>query len=157
MQHFADFGYVKQANKQLKRLNEISGNLGSTAQENVRMANLAPKHRNIPVSEGMDLEKNKSKKYLENTLRKTTRTTRKNITDPLSEPHHYREISVLPNQKNVNGFSDVREIQDRAASPTGYLGFRTDPYKGYGGMMEEPIPLEELKFRKMNYVRRKVN
>lgn len=40
----------------------------------------------------------------------------------------------------TEGFTDIRRVSDRTASPSGYLGFRTDPYKGYGGMMEEPVP-----------------
>jgi hypothetical protein len=38
------------------------------------------------------------------------------------------------------GFTDIRKVSDTAASPTGYLGFRKDPFKGFGGMMEEPVP-----------------
>ena len=74
MQHFANFGIVKKANKQLKR--------------------------NTYVSEsGNGIDKN---------------------------------------------WSDVRQTDDKAASATGYLGFRKDPYKGYGGMMEESIPHKDF-------------
>jgi hypothetical protein len=51
-----------------------------------------------------------------------------------------------------NNYSEIRPTSDGAASASGYLGYQKDPYKGYGGMMEEPVPLEEArKVIKRNY------
>jgi hypothetical protein len=50
----------------------------------------------------------------------------------------YAESRLTP---NTDAFTDVRKTDDLAASRSGYLGFRKDPFKGYGGMMEEPVDL----------------
>ena len=56
--------------------------------------------------------------------------------------------AVKPDTKN---YSDIRKVDDYAAAPTGYLGFQNDPYKGYGGMMEEPVPTTQRKITNRSY------
>ena len=125
MQHFANFGYIKQANKQLKRLNEVTsipvvdGSLGKTAK-------YLSNNYKTPPSEEIDFI---------NRRKMATRAERKY---KASLKEKILQGNPTP---DTQGFSDIRKTDDYAASPSGYLGFRTDPYKGYGGMMEEPVPV----------------
>jgi hypothetical protein len=89
MQHFANFGIVKQQNKALSR--------------------------KVTINQGIEAA---------------------------SKPYQSRVGVPIPDKQN---FIDIRKVDDYAASPSGYLGFRTDPFKGYGGMMEEPVPTKKYK------------
>ena len=42
-------------------------------------------------------------------------------------------------------YSEIRPTSDKAASVSGYVGYQKDPYKGSGGLMEEPVPLNEAR------------
>jgi hypothetical protein len=46
---------------------------------------------------------------------------------------------------NSPNYSEIRPTDDKAASVSGYVGYQKDPFKGYGGMMEEPVPLNEAR------------
>lgn len=133
MQHFINFGYVKQANKQLKRLQEMKSGL-PTPIGKISEAASNSELRNVRAGE--------AKQYLDSKIRgaRYNRTSLSNQND-LSFPYKKENI---PDTRKLEGWSESRRTLDSAASPTGYIGFRTDPYKGYGGMMEEPIPLEDL-------------
>lgn len=73
-----------------------------------------------------------------------TRKQRNDTTDPLTRPiiTEVRTEEKSPEQLSRD-WSDIRKNLDSAINST-YLGFRKDPFKGYGGMMEEPIPINEL-------------
>lgn len=193
MQHFthfrsfeADFGYVKQANKQLKRLNELKNNSLGTVAESVASSDL--KNVNLgeakrKVNQNLTTSRRTGKKrdfYTENPdiqdkdvffdyedtfpyitrgenrrqMRRETGlppVTRKlkNSEDTSSRYDSIQPIKELQVKKlNRDDFTDIRRTKDTAASPTGYLGYRKDPYKGYGGMMEEPVDMSysTLKF-----------
>jgi hypothetical protein len=159
MQHFADFGYVRQANKQLKRLYDLQGTkIAIPDKSRLNPATLETGLGNISGNLTKDFDKGLINTIPKNTLNQVNLQLEEKLSrkrairqsgldkqDPLSRPirHSYNEYdapAVLPK----TGWSDIRKTDDRAASPTGYLGFRTDPYKGYGGMMEEPIPKPDL-------------
>jgi hypothetical protein len=89
MQHFANFGIIKQQNKALSR--------------------------KATINQGIEAA---------------------------SRPYQSRVGVAVPDKQN---FNDIRKVDDYAASPSGYLGFRNDPYKGLGGMMEEPVPVKKYK------------
>lgn len=130
MQHFADFGYVKQANKQLKRIYE-------TKIDPVSARNLGElSAKKYPPD----------KEYFNSMLTRGryTRKQRNDTTDPLTRPiiTEVRTEEKSPEQLSRD-WSDIRKNLDSAINST-YLGFRKDPFKGYGGMMEEPIPINEL-------------
>jgi hypothetical protein len=130
MQHFADFGYIKQANKQLKRMYETkidpisARNLGELSAEK------------YPPD----------KQYFDSMLTRGryTRKQKNDTTDPLTRPivTEVRTGQKSPEQLGKD-WSDIRKNTDSAINST-HLGFRKDPYKGYGGMMEEAIPIDEL-------------
>lgn len=193
MQHFthfrsfeADFGYVKQANKQLKRLNELKNNsLGTVAEsvassdlKNVNLGEAKRKvNQNLTTSrrtgkkrdfytENPDIQdkdvffdyedtfpyitrgENRRQMRIETGLPPVTRKL-KNSEDTSSRYDSIQPIKELQVKKlNRDDFTDIRRTKDTAASPTGYLGYRKDPYKGYGGMMEEPVDMSysTLKF-----------
>ena len=148
MQHFADFGYVRTANKQLKRLNDLQG---------VRVS-IPNKSRLIPSTRESGLGNiaggvtNSSKQVVQEALENklsATRAVRQDalrLQDPLTKPvkYSYQEGTLEPKTLPTKDWSDIRKTDDTAASSTNYLGFRKDPYKGYGGMMEEAIPNEDL-------------
>jgi hypothetical protein len=155
MQHFADFGIVKRANKQLKNMKEIQKTM--------------PFRLGKITAEAASENPDKALKYLvgsDNRADSSKRLTRQkrslaNI-DPLTKPvgtvtHPYYGntfVEEYNTQRPPNSnWSDVRKTNDKAASSTGYLGFRTDPYKGYGGMMEESIPLSDFPITKKYYSR----
>ena len=193
MQHFthfrsfeADFGYVKQANKQLKRLNELKNNSLGTVAESVASSDL--KNVNLgeakrKINQNLTTSRRTSKKrdfYTENpdiqdkdvffdyedTFPYITRGENRRqmrietglppVSRKLknSEDTSSRYDSIQPSKElqvkklNRDDFTDIRKTKDTAASPTGYLGYRKDPYKGYGGMMEEPVDMSysTLKF-----------
>jgi len=160
--NYAEFGYVKQANKQLKKLHELKSG-GSKP-----LGNLS---ESVANSELKNVSAGEAKSYLDSRVR-GNRYGRTNDSNSLGvngnnfegssntllrgqnrvenaspkerKPRSYennefdfpRKDAVRPNAKD---FTDIRKVDDYAASPTGYLGFRIDPYKGYGGMMEEPV------------------
>ena len=185
MQHFANFGIVKQANKQLKNRainslyradprNGLSESGVSDRKGIVKKANQAVKEAKQNPKEVAGYAK--AREFLDERLnpvingahpqaypkglshdplkynmmsegqvvmgRGDNRTEMRENNPVLRKPksgEYYpktRDREVVP---DTNGFSDIRKTDDHAASPTGYLGFRTDPYKGYGGMMEEPV------------------
>jgi hypothetical protein len=129
MQHFAHFGYVKAANKQLKKLQEIKSRssdmqgLGELAKGRYDRGEAIINSR----KEYSRMAREPLEDYLASPLR---RITKENVAQPLQVPK--------------TGWSDIRQTSDDAISKTGYSGFRTDPHKGYGGMMEESIPIEDL-------------
>lgn len=131
MQHFADFGYVRQANKQLKRMYE-------TKIDPISAKNLGElSAKKYPPD----------KEYFDSMLTRG-RYTRKQDTskvDPLTNPA--KPSALVVGDKTNNEWSEIRTTEDKAASPTTYLGYRKDPYKGYGGMMEEAIPSQDLNKR----------
>ena len=195
MEHFANFGIVKKANKQLKRLNELSetaktygyqkrendfghtksglGEIAKNTPENYLdkrkselLNNTLSNGRKVKSNEALDYYTenptvndktpfrvlspdeewippkalsrgmNRVKSRLTNDLPSVSRNMRS------SEEYVSPSRLLTQNRKdepNRQDFTDIRKTDDRAASPTGYLGFRTDPYKGYGGMMEEPV------------------
>ena len=111
MQHFADFGIVKQQNRLKKKTWE----------------------KQPIVDAGVD-----------------------NINRwDINEARAMRNHEALPNEKVLKGrlkpdtknYYDVRQTNDHAASGSGYLGYQKDPFKGYGGMMEEPVPLLQKKIK----------
>ena len=148
MQHFVNFGYVKQANNQLKRLNElklgtgIAGIKTSSGERVKSLGNIAknqvesPHKSNEIIQTALDSKIGSIRSYKQRSINKI---------DPLTKPirESYRE-EPLPVTLPEQDWSDIRKTSDKAASSTGYLGFRKDPYKGYGGMMEESIPNAEL-------------
>jgi len=159
MEHFANFGVVKQANKQLRRLNELSiaskrdggvlswgegDSLGNVANllAGQKRAVTTPALKNhvengvIPYAKKDIKEKQRDYRYLKNIESDPLKT------NYINEGVSYKIPSTSPN------FTDIRKTDDLAASTTGYLGFRTDPHKGYGGMMEEAIPPEDLLLKK---------
>ena len=148
MQHFthfgsleADFGYVKAANKQLKRLNEINRSKPSDA--DVHKLGITA----FDVTNGLSADR--VKQGLDSGLKRYRTAQRQNKKDSLSSPFMSKireRDNMVENEPIIpkTGWSDVRYTKDNAASNSGYLGFRTDPHQGYGGMMEEPLPLDEL-------------
>lgn len=137
MQHFVnfgtiDFGYVKAANKQLKRITDVKNGyrlgVGIKAQEYSNQK--VPKDVAKRNFDGMLADSREAKDYDLDPLRESVKSS-----------YIKKRISNAP-ELPKEGWSDIRKTDDRAASPSGYLGFRTDPHQGYGGMMEEPIPKE---------------
>ena len=203
MQHFANFGYVKQANKQLKRLNDIRNSQGAVGElsskfleadypyqtiesgiKNLRerKANIqkfmpdrvvspvvggkpnpayivddfdSPKYtlvnrKNIKtLTENLPSTKN-DKQYFKGLLEKnlrydTTGGRRLQVADSEHSKNVFNSTpEIIPENPTSPHWSGIRKTKDTAASPTGYLGFRTNPYEGYGGMMEESIPIKDL-------------
>jgi hypothetical protein len=139
MQHFANFGYVKQANKQLKKLNEFDHRPTKYSQD------IAQLNSQFPEEKAGNL--NYISKLMSG-VQKDTRALRKRRVDPLSVPINSKKQiqyrGLEPNQATKNNWSEIRKTRDSATSDSGYLGFQNDPYKGLGGMMEEAIPREEL-------------
>lgn len=147
MKHFTNFGYVRDTNKQLKRLNDLQGVRVSIPNK----SRLIPSTRETGLGNIAGRVTNSSKQVVQEALEnklsaaRAVRQDALRLQDPLTKPirHSYNEYDAPPVLPKT-GWSDIRKTDDRAASPTGYLGFRTDPYKGYGGMMEEPIPKPDL-------------
>ena len=168
MEHFVNFGIVKKANK-IKKNNSLlqkgedlyASSGGSSVRklldDGYTLDSLLYSHGRYPtdamawsranvefpqkpVKELPQYLGSKNKVMFLGEARKAQRKAqglpelmRKPTTGEYSEPRN--------NKPNLDAFTDVRKTDDIAASPTGYLGFRKDPYKGYGGMMEEPVDL----------------
>jgi len=148
MWFLVDFGYIKKANKQLKNLYELSGSkirngkLDKPTNLGEYVTNITHNKKDIKLS-------NLMKETVNDTLknnRQNSRYWRGTDADKDILKKKYKLEKGTPKQdqsKNPN-FTDIRKTDDSAASKNGYLGFRTDPYKGYGGMMEETVPDSEL-------------
>jgi hypothetical protein len=153
MEHFANFGIVKQQNKLQKGIvdglyqkahNEkwtynpaISDSRNDAIRSDYLKAAVKQKFSLYPKNKlGMDefpsANTVKQGRYIRNYMPKSN--------DPLSEKRTVK--SILKN--NNDDWSDIRRVDDSAASNTKFLGFRKDPFKGYGGMMEEAVPANEV-------------
>lgn len=141
--HMGNFGYVKQANKQLKRLHEASeapsrkyrpdntyGNLAQTA--------TSPEAAKEVFDTRVGIARQNKKWYSQSEAGKDP------LTKPLGAESYTYDGKRREPEIPKTGWSDIRKVKDEAISDSGYSGFRTDPYKGYGGMMEEGIPLNEV-------------
>jgi hypothetical protein len=167
MEHFANFGYVKAANKVkkndflLKKGEDLYASLeGSSVRrlldDGYTLDSLLYSHRRFPtdakawsranvefpqkpVKELPQYLAGKNRPMFLGESRKAQRKAQ-GLPELMRKPTtgEYAESRLTP---NTDAFTDVRRTDDPAASPTGYLGFRKDPYKGYGGMMEEPVDL----------------
>lgn len=147
MQHFVDFGYIKQANKQLKKINELSKATGEGDYPKP-LGQLAKQTKNVEYQ----------KEYLNRQLRQERRKKiykQDPLSFPVSESRDLIRTKKLPLPEK--DWSDIRKTNDGGASTTGYLGFRKDPFKGYGGMMEEEIPFSELYGNGSTVVRKRVS
>ncbi len=136
MEHFANFGYIKQANKQLKNIYELQGK-----GRNETVYSSLPKSisdLSLKVEKDIPVYNTRAGQILDGQKRQS-RQGRKDKKDPLSIPYSKGRFPKYGEQ-TYDGFTDVRQVSDGALSRTGYAGFRTDPYKGYGGMMEEEVP-----------------
>ena len=161
MQHFADFGYVKVANKKLKRLNALStasavegSSVGRQAQNTID----ALAKNELTYTEHRPKVKYDIKDANTQVRRDRIRQDRSALTDPLDSwqrPYNDSESAKQMIQKrqdaprtisvgqdkskpNLDDFTDTRRNTDPAINAT-HLGFRKDPFKGYGGMVEEPV------------------
>lgn len=161
MQHFANFGYIKKANKQLKNLQEIKQGLSVRLG---RISNEASSSNSDIRSDALNYLTGNGDRvaYAKNHTRKRRAEQNKADIDPLTkrigtETHPYYGGTFVEDYNTQRlpktGWSDIRKTDDRATSSTGYLGFRTDPFKGYGGMMEEAIPLRDFPITKKYYSR----
>lgn len=128
MQHFANFGITRTANRLKKK--EFQ---------------LAQGNKNYLDNTGYDIATHQKVMggWVDDTPMYLARQSKPqygydNPKAKVYEPS--RKYSRIKHSPLTEGFTDIRETNDRAASPSGFLGFRTDPYKGYGGMMEEPVP-----------------
>jgi len=148
MQHFTNFGIIKQANKQLKNIYESK--TGGTHPNNLANPTSLGKLSGMTAKsikqypDEVDWVKNDAQELLARGKR-DRRTLRTREVDPLATPAKPWELSA--GDKTDKEWSEIRTTRDRAISPTTYLGFRKDPYKGYGGMMEEAIPSQDLNKR----------
>ena len=156
MQHFVNFGYVKAANKQLKRLHEMKGEAAFPQGIGSRAETAA-----VLTSKGFPQDMPQYTKTANKAVSdERYRQNEKNITspDPLSGwrmPYNDRESAKKIIQKrqnsprtlgtaqdqskpNLDDFTDIRANKDPAIKAS-HLGFRKDPFKGYGGMVEEPV------------------
>ena len=151
--HMAEFGVIKQQNKLQKGIvdglyqkahNEkwtYNPAISDLENDNIRnnylktavkeKFSLYPKNK-LGIDEFPSANTVKQGRYIRNYMPKSN--------DPLSEKRTVK--SILKN--NTDDWSDIRRVNDSAASDTKFLGFRKDPYKGYGGMMEEPVPVNEM-------------
>ena len=128
MQHFADFGYVKQANKQLKRLNDLQGvRVSIPNKSRLNPATLETGLGNISGNLTKDFDKGLINTIPKNTLnqvnlqleeklgrKRAIRQSGLDKQDPLTKPirHSYNEYdapAVLPK----TGWSDIRKTDDR--------------------------------------------
>jgi hypothetical protein len=167
MEHFANFGVVKQANKQLKRLQDLKGgNIGQQAahllsptitegeqnrilqsipmslnslRRNKRYASSGDSLGSYKYPEMYEGMKHKGQDFFRG-MDRLEENKRKVFRNPRGDEKYARarQSELIPDKES---FNSIRKTDDRAASPTGYLGFRTDPYKGFGGMMEEPVDM----------------
>ena len=161
MQHFADFGYVRTANKQLKRLHEskqapsyLMPNRSGLGQEAQHYADPKTFGDTLPFYSRAGAAKRKNNTRVEVSRQlKLDNSNSDPLLDPYTKP--YEKVSLVNKKQTNPEWSDIRKTDDSAASSSGYLGFRTDPYKGYGGMMEEAVPSNELS--KVNRLKRKVS
>ena len=190
MQHFANFGYVKQANKQLKKLNEMSTavrqpnhylqlpiSLGEQADYFKMVGQSRKKEARSDVSSRVSRLRESNKRnpskidsytanpkiYGDNRtmLRGENRGVQETYGDiyrqrdaigdktmpqkpPMRKPKSSEELEIydrkIKGEPDFNSFTEVRVNSDPAIEGR-YLGFRKDPYKGYGGMMEEPVDI----------------
>jgi len=150
MQHFADFGIVKQSNKSLKQMYESK--TGGTHPNNLanptslgKLSDMTAKTTRQYPNEA-DWVKDDAQELLTRGKR-DRRTLRTREVDPLTRPlntvNDYKTEMLNPKLDKIDGFSEVRANNDPIYKyGSGYTGFRTDPFKGYGGMMEEEVPLD---------------
>ena len=137
MEHFANFGYVKQANKQLKRLEEMKSPYKGRKLGEISDPSWSGTPAESVVRGNIAATRNKRKDSPFNAK----------IRDDLKYPYKKRMDISSEYRLDAPEWSDVRKVKDDAASQSGYLGFRKDPFKGYGGMMEEAIPQNEIEKR----------
>lgn len=140
MQHFANFGYVRAANKQLKKIHEMQN------YETFPLDYGKRKGKSLGAV-ALNAKNTGDKKMMQDYLlsnKRDVRQGREILKDPLTRPivSEVRTGEKSPEQLGRD-WSDVRKNSDPAINST-YTGFRTDPFKGYGGMMEEAIPIDEL-------------
>jgi len=173
MQHFADFGVIKQQNKQLKRnaqlgkadeiytkkygkgvedtLNEKLKPFGSQTKpaNTLRVARESLKPYSFDTRDGGNTLL-KDEWYNDRGGNRTRLRKEAGLPQLMRKPkgYEYKDLYAPDPLKrdyvktpDTKGFTDIRKTTDEAASPTGYLGFRTDSYKGMGGMMEEPVDM----------------
>ena len=126
MQHFANFGAIRKANKIKKKTweKDSTGNSGATRWD----INEARSMRN---EENPDPLASWQRPY-NNGL-----TARNKIAERRVNPRKISASNDL-SKPNLDQFTDVRPNEDYAINAE-YLGFRKDPFKGYGGMVEEPV------------------
>lgn len=160
MQHFANFGIVKQSNKQLKNMHELKINmntrrneglmrpLGETSAQAVKNIDKYPKQKEGYEKFFKDvlLDNKKEARRLRGIEASPTTLLRTQdpLTQPLGNPEYLHRSNLKVGASAKKDWSEIRKTDDTAASSSGFLGFRNDPYKGYGGMMEEAIPRAEL-------------
>ena len=153
MQHFADFGYVRALNKDKRNLLDTMKGFGVDVTANRDSINSGLKQLD---SSGISSLAKSNPDML-----KRGRQSREQVVDPLDSwqrPYNNgltartkiaerkanpRKISMggtTTRELDVNGFTDIRPNNDPAIDAT-HLGFRKDPFKGYGGMMEEPVDM----------------
>lgn len=160
MQHFANFGITKQANKQLKRLYEMKATGKGEGRFPEGIGSVA-KTAAVLTSKGYPPDMSRYTDTVNRAVRdERYRRNEKSLLnpDPLSGwrmPYNDRDsakgmikkrqatprtISSTQDKSkpNLDDFTEVRANKDPVIN-AGYLGFRKDPYKGYGGMMEEPV------------------
>lgn len=130
MQHFANFGITRAANRIKKKEFQLAqGNKNYLDNTGYDIATHQKVMGGWADDTPMFLARQSKPQYgYDNPKAKVYEPSQK----------YSRIIKHIPNK---DGFTDIRQTNDRAASPSGYLGFRTDPHKGYGGMMEEPVPI----------------
>lgn len=136
MQHFANFGITRTANRLKKKEFQLNqGNKNYLSNTGYDIVTHEKVMGGFPDDTPMYLARQSMGKYgNDNPKAKVYMPSEK-----YSAPKH---IPI------TEGFTDIRRVSDTAASPSGYLGFRTDPYKGYGGMMEEPVPSTLLRVKR---------
>jgi hypothetical protein len=167
MEHFANFGVVKAANK-VKKKNSLlqkgedlySSNSSSAKRlldEGYDFENILRGHQQVPnnamawsranvelpqksVKELPQYLASNSKGMMIGEARKTQRANQ-GLLSVKRKPKSGEYAEVRVNLPDYDAFTEVRKTDDIAASKTGYLGFRKDPFKGYGGMMEEPVDI----------------
>ena len=171
MKHFADFGYVRAANKRLKREIDInqakkayrespraySGSLGDNEilglyryRNKINPAKLDSYTTNPKIygndrtmlrgeNRGVQADYGDSYRQLDAVGDKTIPQK-----PPMRKPKSSEELEVynrrIKGEPDFNSFTEVRANSDPAIEAS-HLGFRKDPFKGYGGMMEEPVDL----------------
>jgi hypothetical protein len=137
MQHFSDFGVIKQTNKKLKKLEEMKSTYKGRKLGEISDPSWSGTPAESVVRGNIDATRNKRK---DSPFNAKTR-------DDLKYPYKKRMDISSEYRLDAPEWSDIRKVKDDAASQSGYLGFRKDPFKGFGGMMEEAIPHNEIEKR----------